>query len=910
MDTFAQQPPLPLVTPPDASSRGVFGVLHMPMQMAHVTRGRLLFWRRPITRYHIGFRRALRRLHVFEMIGGAVWMAGFFLLFLFSAAQARLIDSIFFPSFWFGQQTPAHIFFWLGTMGAGFLFYRALAMQERIEPVEAYEKKDVPVDAPPVADPFGVIEKKNRKDISHSFTTDALQAMEDAYTIADRYHNSSVMVAHVFHALLSAPKIATICIRLGIPPKMLQAHMAKGFQTSAEKRDAPPVFSDDVWQILFHAYEHAYTAKQAYVHVTELFLAAVRQSPPLQELLFDLKVDAQKLENAVEWLRIQDRLFREHKTFQRAAARRNKYGLDRAMTAVATPFLNGFSQDMTMIAKYGGLAPCVARNKEIDEIFRVIEGGRQSVLLVGDRGVGKRSIVEGIAARMIEDDVPAALYDKRLVQLSTSTLLAGTTMQGAEQRLIGIMNEIQKAGNIILFINNLHDLMGADDGAEGLDISETLAEFLGPGKFLTIATTTLDGYNRHILRSELGKDFARVDVKEMNENQAIQVLESKAAPMEYKHRVFFSYDALQTAATLAHKLIKDQYLPESAIGIMSEAASATRHKKGEHVLVEANDVAEIVSEKTGIPTTSITEDESEKLMRLEASMHERVIGQDEAVRLVASALRRARAEIRSQKKPIASFLFLGPTGVGKTELAKTIAEVYFGGEKRMIRVDMSEFQDKSGVYRLIGQPGQQGTGILTEAVRQQPFSLVLLDEMEKADPDILNLFLQVFDDGRLTDATGRTIDFTNTIIIATSNAGTQYVQDELNKGVSTTAIRDALVRGELKKYYRPEFLNRFDGIVLFQPLDKPAIRTIASLMLKRVAHDLEARGIFFRAEDSALDALADAGFDPEFGARPMRRAIQEKVEDPLADLILQKQLDRRDTVVLGDGAEVRVEKGK
>ena len=290
-------------------------------------------------------------------------------------------------------------------------------------------------------------------------------------------------------------------------------------------------------------------------------------------------------------------------------------------------------------------------------------------------------------------------------------------------------------------------------------------------------------------------------------------------------------------------------------------------------------------------------------------MHKKVIGQNEAVMLVAGALRRARAEVRSDKKPIANFLFLGPTGVGKTELAKTIAGTYFGGEERMIRVDMSEYQDKSGIYRLIGQPNQQGSGILTEAVKQQPFSLILLDELEKADPDVLNLFLQVFDDGRLTDSMGKVVDFTNTIIIATSNAGTNYVQEQIVAGKSLEETRQTLVRGELKKYYRPEFLNRFDGIVLFRSLEKEEIKQIAGLMLKRVAKDLDKRGVGFRVEDSALDALAEVGFDPEFGARPMRRAIQEHVENKLADLILQSKLERRDVIVLGKGLSVEIERG-
>ena len=449
--------------------------------------------------------------------------------------------------------------------------------------------------------------------------------------------------------------------------------------------------------------------------------------------------------------------------------------------------------------------------------------------------------------------------------------------------------------------------MNSEAGQEGFDISESLAEYLSSGDIVMFSTATLEGYNRHVVSSQIGSILSKVTIEEMNEDQAIQALESHIGNIEYKHNIYFSYDALSTAVKLSARLLRDQPLPGSALEICTEAGSFVKNKRENNIIVTSEDVGQIISRKTGVPATSITEDESVKLLRLEEEMHKRIIGQEEAVKLVANALRRARAEIRSQKKPIANFLFLGPTGVGKTELSKTIASVYFGGEERMIRVDMSEFQDKASIYRLIGQPGQKGSGILTEAVRQQPFSIVLLDEMEKADPDVLNLFLQVFDDGRLTDSVGRVIDFTNTIIVATSNAATAYVQKRLSEGGSVEEVRQELIRGELKQYYRPEFLNRFDGIVLFRTLKREEIKQVASLMLKRVEKDLENRGVGLVVEEAALEALAEVGFDPNFGARPMRRAIQEHVENQLAELILAKKLQRRNTVILGEGAKIRIE---
>jgi ATP-dependent Clp protease ATP-binding subunit ClpC len=884
------------------------------MSSGHVARGRLLYWGKSLTKSAVSFRRARVWLERFEIIGAAIFGIGFLGLFFWLVSKKELANVIFTSGFWWTDPHLYTILVWLSCIAWFFVLYRTIARKKEPSIVEAYTEeaqfgKDIESTMENTWDfVLKSFPRKQRKDVSKTFTSEAMHLIEDAIRVAYKYRAQSIEPWHMFHALLGSEKIAGVFVRLGIPQHKLQDAITKQFQKNKKKLVRIPL-SEDVQQILFHAYEHAYTAKQEYVHVTELLLATVRQSESIQELFYDLHVDANKLTNVVEWLRIREHLRRQYEIFKKAAARRSKHGLDRAMTAVATPYLNSFSSDLTLAAKFGKLEPCVARDKEIEEIFRIIEGGRQSVILVGDRGVGKMSIVEGIAQRMVEEKVPERLRDKRLVQLSTSALLAGTTLSGAQERIINIMNEVARAKNIIFFISGMDDLVGSggQGAVQGLDVSETLAEYLGSGAFLTLSTTTPNGYNQDIVNSSVGQVLARVEIEEMTDNQAIQVLESKVGMTEYKHSVFFTYDALDRAVVLSKKFLHDQNLPESALSIMTETASFVHNKKGKNKLVTAEDVGAIISHKTGIPTSSISEDESSKLLRLEEAMHKEVIGQDEAVSLVANALRRARAEIRSQKRPIANFLFLGPTGVGKTELAKTIARTYFGGEDRMIRIDMSEYQDKSGIYRLIGQPGRQGTGILTEAVRQNPFSLVLLDEMEKADSDILNLFLQVFDDGRLTDSVGRVIDFTNTIIIATSNAGTRYVQDQIAAGEELEKIRQDLMHGELKKHYRPEFLNRFDGIVLFRSLTRDEIIKIAGLMLGRVRKDLAAKGMTLRVEDAALEALAEVGYDPEFGARPMRRAIQDKVENQLAELFLSGKLKRRDVIVLGEGAKVRIE---
>ena len=916
---FEKQVPLNLLPCPTCQGSGYSGIRKCReckgMSMGRFARKKFLYWGEPLTYYHISVRRARRWLNHFRIIGALVFGVGFLGLFVWLTYSKGMLIDVLTVRFWQLQGNPLPFFFFGALIALGYLAYRLTVMNPEPETVEAHEYKEdkkllEEKDEQNMQTWTEVfkLSRRKRQDIATTFSYSTRQVLEEAYKQAYKNESPTVDSAHVFHALLSSTRVSNIFIRLGIPVHPLQARLIKFFTKTEDKK--PPVISEDLQQILFNSYEKAYADRQEYVDVTELLIATVQQSQPIQELLYDLKIDKEKLLNVVEWMRIREKLRRQYRKLQKAGSHRSKYGLDRAMTAVATPYLNSYSEDLTMAAKYGNLSACVAREKEIEEVFRIVEGGRQSIILVGERGVGKMSIIEGIARKMVEEDVPERLKEKRLVQLSTSALLAGTTVSGAQERLIKIMHEVSRARNIILFIKNIQDLItiSSDDSQEGLDVSETLAEYLGPGKFLTFATTTSEGYKRHIVNSEIGSVLSRVDIKEMDKNQAIQVLESKVGYVEYKNNVFFSYDALEKSVALAEKFLYDQNLPESAISVMTESASLTKNEKGANHLVTAEDVGQIVSNKTGIPTTSITEDESDKLMRLEEEMHKRIIGQNEAVMLVSSALRRARAEVRSDKKPIANFLFLGPTGVGKTELAKTIASTYFGGEERMIRIDMSEYQDKSGIYRLIGQPGQQGSGILTEAVRQQPFSLILLDELEKADPDVLNLFLQVFDDGRLTDSVGKVVDFTNSIIIATSNAGTNYVQEQIVDGKSLEEIRQTLVRGELKKYYKPEFLNRFDGIVLFKSLEKEEIKQIAGLMLKRVTKDLEKRGVGFKVEESALVALADVGFDPEFGARPMRRAIQEHVENKLADLILQNKLERRDVIVLGKGLSVEIER--
>ncbi|MCX6782103.1 MAG: AAA family ATPase [Candidatus Magasanikbacteria bacterium] len=883
-------------------------------------RNKLLVWSYPLTRYNLALLNGRRIWNKIRRVTLIVlwlncWVWFLFLIYRSGAAINFISSPLEWPAAFSALYGQYKFLFWLGAIFLCALWYRVIVERNKAGLVEKYDykKKDI-ADAPQsgsISDWSQVktITNSKRLVINSAFTDEAMSALGEAYRFADKHNYPMVAAEHLFYALLSFNRISNIFIRLGIPSKALQDDVSASLGSPAKTQNSSsmPLLSVDLQQILFRSYEEAYEAHQDYVSVTELLVAVIKQSPFLQELMYDLNVEKDKLMNVVEWARIRERLYRQYVKLSRAASSRSKTGMDKAMTALATPFLNSFSEDMTLLSQLGHFDYCVAREKEDEEIFRVVDGGGMNVILVGPHGVGKRTIVEGLAEKMVEDDVPPRLQDKRLVKLSISSLLAGTTPAGAIERLIGIMNDIAKARNVILFIHNIHELVGVAAGGGGsLDVADTLSEYLKRGHFFTIATTTDEEYAQHIADSTLSNVFTKIDVKEMDENQAIQVVESKIGALEHKNHVFFAYSAVEKSVQLSARYLHEIYLPGSALEITSEAAAYTRSKKGDDSLVTAEEVAAVVSDKTGIPVTSVTTDESSKLLKLEEEMHQRVIGQEEAVDLVANALRRARVEIRSKQRPIANFLFLGPTGVGKTELAKTIADVYFGGEERMTRIDMSEYQDKTGIYRLIGAPGEKGTGILTEAIRRHPFTLLLLDEIEKADPDILNLFLQVMDDGRLTDSTGKIVDFTNAILIATSNAGTSYVQEQMRAGIASDAIKERLLHGELKQYFRPEFLNRFDGIVLFKALVLDDIKKIAGIMLSRVAKDLEAKGMELVIEDSALDFLASVGFDPEFGARPMRRALQERVENKLAEMILSGLVKRRDKIVLGEGGSLTV----
>ncbi len=648
-----------------------------------------------------------------------------------------------------------------------------------------------------------------------------------------------------------------------------------------------------------------------------------------------------------------------------------------------TPTLDEFGRDLTKLAREGKLDPVIGREREIERVIQVLSRRtKNNPALIGEPGVGKTAITEGLAQRIVRGDVPEVLRNKRVVQLDLAALVAGTKYRGEfEERMKKVMDEIRKAqSEVVLFVDELHTLVGAGAAEGAIDASNILKPALARGELQCIGATTLDEYRKYVERdAALERRFQPILVSEPTVEQTIEILKGLRERYEVHHGVTISDEALVAAATLAEKYIADRFLPDKAIDLMDEASSKIRlqasflpqevrqavekvdrvrrekeeaiknqdfekaaqlrdkervlrqkleelesswkREKGRDIsTVTGEDIADIVASWTGIPVTRLVEEETQRLLKMEASIHERIVGQEEAVSAVAKAVRRARTGLKDPRRPVGSFIFLGPTGVGKTELARALAEFLFGDENALIRIDMSEYSERHTISRLVGSPpgyvGYEEGGQLTEQVRRRPFSVVLFDEIEKAHPEIFNVLLQILDDGRLTDAQGRAVDFKNAVIIMTSNVGAPLLEKEVAIGFKPShderqALESAYARmkehitEELRRTFRPEFLNRIDEVIIFRPLTGDQLKAIVDILIARVQRELRGQNMGLELTEAAKDLLAKEGFDPSFGARPLRRTIQRFIEDQLSDELLRGNFSTGDTVVV-DAREGRV----
>lgn len=641
-----------------------------------------------------------------------------------------------------------------------------------------------------------------------------------------------------------------------------------------------------------------------------------------------------------------------------------------------TPTIDQYARDLTQAARSGELDPVIGRVNEIERIVQILSRRRKNnPVLIGEPGVGKSAVVEGLAQLIVEGTIPEILRDRRVVQLDLPGMLAGAKYRGEfEERLKNAMNEVRTAGNIILFIDEMHTLVGAGAAEGSIDAANILKPMLARGELQCIGATTLSEYHKHIEKdAALERRFQPVMVGEPSKDEAVAILMGLRDRYEAHHKVRITDSAIEAAVSLSDRYISDRCLPDKAIDLIDEASSRVRikaftapldmkdqelrmeeltketeeavasenfekaaelrdqkkrlqaemeqrRKEWEHQrdakyeTVNEEHIAQIVSSWTGIPVTRMTEDEATRLLRLEKILHERVVGQEEAVKAVSRAVRRARAGLKDPRRPIGSFIFLGPTGVGKTELCKALGEALFGDENSLIRIDMSEYMEKHSVSRMIGSPpgyvGYEEGGQLTERVRRKPYAVVLLDEVEKAHPDVFNVLLQILEDGRLTDGQGRVVDFKNTVIVMTSNAGAHTIKKQRSMGFGSSvsseknyeAMKDSIM-DEVKRTFRPEFLNRVDELIVFHALNEENIREISALMLREVSRRIEEQGMSLDFDDAAVALLAQAGYDTQYGARPLRRAIQRQVEDALSEEILSGsiKMGERVTISAEDG---------
>ncbi len=783
-----------------------------------------------------------------------------------------------------------------------------------------------------------------RVDITRLMSGPARQLLGAAAAHATERGGTDLGTEHLLWAAATLEPTRQLLVRAGSDPSAL-ADAVESQEPSRERSSEPPQLTPGAKRALLDAHQISRSLGSTYIgpeHI--LFALAVNPESSAGRMLGAAHVTPEALQAALTGQGVPP-------------------GAGGPGGRSATPTLDEFGRDLTAMAQEGRVDPVIGRDGEIEQTIEVLSRrGKNNPVLIGEAGVGKTAIVEGIAQRIVDDEVPQMLSGKRVVQLELSGVVAGTRYRGDfEERMKKIIDEIREHGDeLIIFIDELHTLVGAGGSTEGgMDAGNMVKPALARGELHVVGATTLDEYRKNIEKdAALARRFQPILVPEPTVDDTLAILHGLRDRYEAHHQVRYTDEALNAAVELSDRYITDRYLPDKAIDLIDQAGARVRLRtktpgvdlrdlerrveelrrdkdqavaseqyeqasrlrdeieetrrqveqrgKGESAVPEVvvNDIAEVVSRATGVPVQQLTEEEKDRLLGLEQHLHERIIGQDQAVAAVSEAVRRSRAGLGDPQRPVGSFLFLGPTGVGKTELARALTEALFGADSRMIRLDMSEFQERHTVSRLIGAPpgyvGYEEAGQLTEAVRRRPYSVVLLDEIEKAHPDVFNILLQILDDGRLTDGQGRTVDFKNTVLIMTSNLGSDLVARRgttLGFGATAaasaegqeSALQDQMTR-RLRESFRPEFLNRIDEIIVFRQLDKTELQQITELLLEETRRRMHGQGVTVRFTPAAVDWIAEHGFQPEFGARPMRRTIQREVDNALARMLLDGQV--------------------
>ena len=794
------------------------------------------------------------------------------------------------------------------------------------------------------------------------FTERARQVVVLAQDEARALKHNYIGTEHILLGLLREEEglAARVLESLDITVEEVRAQVARIVGQGDEVTTGQIPFTPRAKKVLELALREALSLGHNYIGTEHILLGLVRENEGVAaRILLDFDADAEKIRNEI--IRMLSGPGRRQGGTSGATSEKGK----------SSKLLDQFGRNLTKQASEGKLDPVVGRQTEIERVMQILSRRtKNNPVLIGEPGVGKTAVVEGLASRISAGQVPDLLKNKQIYTLDLAALVAGSKYRGEfEERLKKVMKEITQRGDIILFIDELHNLVGAGAAEGAIDAASILKPALARGELQTIGATTLDEYRKYLERdAALERRFQQIRVEEPSTDDTVQILRGLRDRYEAHHRCKITDEALEAAATLASRYIQDRHLPDKAIDLIDEAASRMRIKtmtappryreleeeiekvrkdkedsienqefekaaslrdkerkltqkkreledqwrdseQTEQPSIGEDEIADIVSMWTGIPVFKLTEAESQRLVRMEEELHKRVIGQDAAIVAVSKSIRRARAGIKDPKRPTGSFIFLGPSGVGKTELARTLAEFLFGDEEAMIQIDMSEYMEKHAVSRLVGSPpgyiGYDEGGQLTEAVRRKPYSVVLFDEIEKAHPDVFNILLQILEDGKLTDSQGRKVDFRNVIVIMTSNIGSASISKNVSLGF-TLSNEDGLsyddmktrVMADLKKVFRPELLNRIDEIIVFPKLTKNEILQIVDLLMNRLRVQMAEHEVTIELTDEAKDLLVDKGWDPTMGARPLRRAIQRYIEDPLADFVLGRQLEPGSTILV------------